>query len=373
MDIDILYLDECIRRFYKTGEEEGMQHRRHLDTLRATLADRDLSLSTRSILEAEKHALETLIDELTTKATLCFYERDTFHLLAEYRTLLSKPIKVSFMGKSDHCHGQKHGLIQTYVAILKQYYDPFNLPFVRTVTVVPHEVKRKKCPGCDQPVQCDVIENRTSICVHCGREEELFGSTSSYKDASHVNVSSKNTYERKIHFKDCMNQYQGKQNASIPDKCYEDVISQLQLHGFLIGDASTDREVRFAKVTKHHILHFLKETGWTKHYEDVNLIYHNVTGKPLDDISHLEIKLLEDFDELSNAYDRKIKFNQNQRFDRKSFINTQYVLFQLLRRHKHQCKEEDFNMLKTLDRKAFLDEVCGQLFQDLGWNFTPIF
>ena len=73
-----------------------------------------------------------------------------------------------------------------------------------------------------------------------------------------------------------------------------------------------------------------------------------------------------------DAYDKKFK-QQNFKIDRKSFINTQYTLFQLLRRHKHPCKEEDFNMLKTLDRKSFLDDICSQLFQELGWNFTPIF
>ena len=373
MDVDILNLDEALHKFYKAGEDDLPNSLRRLDRIAAALELPSLSLSTRTELEGERAALERLVDEFQTRAVLTFYERDTAQILADYRALLTRRIRVSFMGKSDHCHADRHALIAAYVGVLKQYYDPYEIPFVAGITLAPHEDKRKRCPGCDQPVAVDVIDGRTSICTHCGREEELFGSSSSYKDANRINVSSKYTYERKIHFKDCMNQYQGKQNATIPDQCYADLVQQLNMHGLLIGDEGTPREVRFAKVSKPHIFLFLKETGWTKHYEDVNLIYHNITGKRLDDISHLEAKLLEDFDELSNAYDRKIKFNQNQRIDRKSFINTQYVLFQLLRRHKHQCKEEDFNMLKTLERKAFLDEVCGQLFQELGWNFTPIF
>ncbi len=369
-DIDILQLDESVRKFYKSGEEDLTKHRLRRDRLRATLENTTLSLSTRTVLEQECLALTALIDEIESKAILCFYDRDTSSILSEYRKLLARPIKMSFMGKSEHCDGQKIGLINAFITVLKQYYGPFGLPFA-AVSLPSYEAKKKKCPSCDQPVLCDIIEGRTSICIHCGREEELFGTSSSYKDASRVNVSSKYTYERKIHFKDCMNQYQGKQNATIPDKCYEDIKSQLVFHCMLIGDESTPKEVRYAKVTKSHIFHFLKETGWTKHYEDVNLIFHNITGKKLDDISYLESKLLDDFDVLSNAYDKKYK--QSYKIERKSFINTQYVLFQLLRRHKHACREEDFNMLKTLDRKSFLDEVCSQLFQELGWNFTPIF
>ena len=57
----------------------------------------------------------------------------------------------------------------------------------------------------------------------------------------------------------------------------------------------------------------------------------------------------------------------------KNFINTQYVLFQLLRRHKYPCKRADFNILKTIDRKSFHDDVCKSLFEQLGWNFTALF
>ncbi len=370
IDVDILQLDESVRKFYKTGDDDLPKHVARFDKMKKTLDIPGLSRSTRLTLEQEIMALQSLIEELQSKAILCFYERDTAPILAEYRAILAKPIKMSFMGKSSHSDDQKHSLVNAFITVLKQYYGPFGLPFA-AISIPVFDPKKKKCPSCDQPVLCDVIEGRTSICLHCGREEELFGTSSSYKDASRVNVSSKYTYERKIHFKDCMNQYQGKQNASIPDKCYEDIHAQLIFHCLLIGDIDTPKEVRYAKVTKSHIFHFLKETGWTKHYEDVNLIYHNVTGKRLDDISHLEAKLLDDFDVLSNAYDKKYK--QSYKIERKSFINTQYVLFQLLRRHKHPCREEDFNMLKTLDRKCFLDDVCSQLFQELGWNFTPIF
>jgi len=116
---------------------------------------------------------------------------------------------------------------------------------------------------------------------------------------------------------------------------------------------------------------FLKDTVNSKHYEDVILIYFNITGKKPNDISHLEPNLLDDFDVLTNLYDKK--FKRDAKFDRKNFINTQYVLFQLLRRHKYMCKKQDFNILKTIDRKSFHDDICKELFEELGWNFTAIF
>ncbi len=38
---------------------------------------------------------------------------------------------------------------------------------------------------------------------------------------------------------------------------------------------------RFKIVTRAHILFFLKELGYTKHYEDTILIHYTLTGKDL--------------------------------------------------------------------------------------------
>ena len=113
---------------------------------------------------------------------------------------------------------------------------------------------------------------------------------------------------------------------------------------------------------------FLKDLGYSNHYENVHLMHYNFTGIKPDDISYLEDKLLNDFDSLTELYDKKFKH-----IKRKNFINTQYVLYQLLQRHKHECKKEEFIILKTIDRKFFHDEVCKELFESLGWNHTPFY
>jgi hypothetical protein len=49
------------------------------------------------------------------------------------------------------------------------------------------------------------------------------------------------------------------------------------------------------------------------------------------------------------------------------------VLYQLLRRHRHECNKEEFIILKTIDRKFFHDEICKVLFEEKGWNHNPYF
>lgn len=113
---------------------------------------------------------------------------------------------------------------------------------------------------------------------------------------------------------------------------------------------------------------FLKELGYSNHYENVHLIHYNFTLIKPDNISHLEDKLFDDFNILTELYDKRYK-----NIDRKNFINTQYVLYQLLKRHKHPCKEHDFVILKTFDRKVFHDDIIKNLFQELGWNSNTYF
>ena len=165
--------------------------------------------------------------------------------------------------------------------------------------------------------------------------------------------------------------YQGKQNSTIEANVYTGLEKQFKLHHLLVGNKNTPKEERFKKITKLHIHLFLKELGYTKHYENANLIHYNMTGKKPDDISHLEDKLLADFDILSETYHELYKNKPG--FERKNFINTQYVLYQLLRKYKHPCKKEDFTMLKTVDRKSFHDEVARNCFQAIGWSFISSF
>ena len=308
-------------------------------------------------LEEEKTRLENMI------TIQHFYTMDVSELLENQAYI---PNKISFMGKS---RKPANDISKSYIDILKKY--DIDYKELEDVTIRSHKKNKHCCENCGNEEFVVQLDQNLEVCEHCGKQEEKTYKSLSYKDISRVNMSSKYTYERRIHFKDCINQYQGKQNSSIDDKVFSDLEEQFERHGLLKGDKSVPKKIRFESVTKEHVLLFLKETNHAKYYEDIVLIYHKMTGKKVDDISHLENQLMEDFDKISNLYDKKFKFTG--KIDRKSFINTQYVLFQLLRRHKYPCKKEDFNMLKTLDRKSFHDEIVRELFECLNFNFTPIF
>lgn len=278
------------------------------------------------------------------------------------------PKKISFMEKKPEIENE---LIEGYKKILKKY----NLEhFIETTSPTSRKFnKSKSCKNssCNSKEFIHNTDYEVEICTVCGTQREVSNNQINYKDNTRVNTANKYNYERSIHFKDTINQLQGKQNSTIPLHVYQDLEKQLDIYNLLVGDKNTPKHIRYQKVTKQHIMFFLKETKHSKHYEDCFLIYHNMTGKKLDDISHLENKLLEDFNQVSMMYDKLYKFTG--KVDRKSFINSHYVLYQLLIRHKYPCDKRDFNMLKTLELKNFHDTVLANIFSHLEWSYTSSF
>lgn len=366
MDIDILEIDKQIKENFAKEAADIPTYQIALEKTRNILNSvSNLTFSTRTDLKNKIQELENKIYNIENNRILNYYILDTIALLEDYRKYIKKPRKISFLGKAETVCNVKENIENRYLEIIKKY----NYIISKPVNKSQNRKKSKCCNNCGNKKDFTLIDNHIYICEICGNQNEHIGTTTSYSDVSRVNISSKYTYERRVHFRDCINQYQGKQNSTIAEKVYRDLIHQFQLHGLV--ENNLEGKEMFKNITKDHILLFLKELGYTKHYEDVFLIHYKITGKKPDDISHLEQRLMDDFDTLSNLYDQK--FKQTKRVDRKNFINTQYVLYQLLKKYKHPCKKEDFNILKTLDRKSFHDEICIELFTDLGWNFTPFF
>jgi hypothetical protein len=183
-------------------------------------------------------------------------------------------------------------------------------------------------------------------------EEDRTCEQINFQDLSRVNTNTKYKYEKRCHFRDTINQYQGLQTKNIPDKVFEDIKTLIRLNNI-------------SKVSKEHIRQFLMETKNSKYYEDVQLIYSKLTNTPCPDISSYEKALFDDFDKLVDAF-LKIKLS------RKNFLNSHYVLRQLLRRHGFKVGEDELTNLKTPSRVREHDDIYQQCCDILGWNFVSL-
>lgn len=358
-NIDILHIDSEIRQKFENEYNKIPIYEKQLEDLEKTGNFTNLNSRIHSSLNQNIENLKKKIQKIKDKVELNYYLLETAEYIEKYKKILQTPVKIAFSGAPTSETKEKRQLIRTYLKKAEKYTNRTYF-FPKKQKIV--------CKNCNNRDDFIPQEN-VYICVQCGAEEYIICHTNSYNDVDRVNISTKYTYDRKVHFRDCINQYQGKQNCTIEQGVYDNLEKILDKHHLLQGEKGDSKEYRFAKITRGNILMFLKELGYSKHYENLILIHYNLTGKKPDDISHLENKLLQDFDLLIETYDKHFKSKVN----RVNFISTQYVLYQLLRKYRHPCNKEDFVILKTTDRKMFHDSICKELFHLLGWSFIPLY
>lgn len=389
MNLDILTVHLQIINYLQNPKQDASE-RKKLEELKQQFMETKPRLS-RNItekLQKEIGNMESHFEQMDNFSLLNFYLLFSVPLMEKYKKVCTQRVQLHFMTREDdnmkRIQKEKEKMIQEYLFLTNQLFQNFHFlkDIIHDIHSYTENVQQssKMCPTipntnlvceqCKNATYFDIFDNQ-SVCRECGIVIDQFqNNILSFKDIERVNISSKYTYDRRTHFRDCFYQFQGKQNVTIPNSLYEGITQQLFSHG-IIPENHQDlpKEMAFEKVEKEHITIFLKDSKFVKHYEDAVLIFHTLTGKAVPELSYLEEDLMNDFDVLVEQYDKKFKINT----DRKNFINTQYVLFQLLRRHKYPCRKEDFNILKTIDRKYYHDEICSELFSDLGWNFQPLF
>lgn len=382
--VDILDIDFQIKRKFTQEKENLPSLQNKLLIFKELENSPNVTYKIQNEISKVISTLEKQIEDIKNEYSYNFYILETSFILEEYKKLLKIPVKVSFFTKIKKSLERKEKLDDNDTikfkkkVLMKKYIDIASKHLVSLEEIIKFKTELNidnstfnVCSHCGNLKSFECLDGgRNKVCLECGNQLDTVEFASSYKDINRINITAKYSYEKRVHFRECMYRYQGKQSNIIKDKVYKDLIKLLMKNDLLVGDENTQKEVRFSKVNKQHIYLFLKESSNSKHYEDVNLIYTNLTGKPNDDITHLEDKLMEDFDVLCNAY--MTHFKNNKKIERKSFIHSQFVLYQLLKKNKHPCKKEDFSMLTSQDRIDFHNEIGRDLFNHLGWTFYPI-
>jgi hypothetical protein len=349
-------------------ESEKNEAREKLKVVNSIL-ERKLEFSDRVIAELKKK--QAFFQNIINSKKKFIYIARSELLLQEYKSILNQPMSPQ---NQTQLQQRKKEIVLKYINVVKSLVaEKCWLDVDINIPIHNIDVKKPLCVVCgnDDSYKFEINDYNNKICIECSAQQTILETGITYRDYNRVNIVGKFVYNRVLHFQDCIKQYQGKQNCKIPDKLYEDLDKKFKAYRLLVD--SPVNSVKYSKITKEHITLFLKELRYTKHYENVNMIYHTLTDKQIDNIDYLEPKLVEDFKQLVNLYDSLHGKDKPDELDRKNFMNVQYVLFQLLRRHTHPCKIDDFAILKTVDRKLFHDEICRNLFEKLGWNFTPTF
>lgn len=236
---------------------------------------------------------------------------------------------------------KRHQIIRDYINIARDY---INIDLVREMP------KGYKCEGCGNDIEREDEEedNGIFVCPNCNTERISVIQTPFYKDSMRVS-NIRNNYEDRENFFKVFRRYQGIQSNPPPAELYIDIDLYLQKRGLPSCEEIKQMPLIEGKRgnTSRDLMHtILSETNNSVYYEDINLICHNCWGWDLVDLSHIEDKIMKDYDLTQKIYNDLPK-------TRKSSLNSQFRLFKLLLRYQDQIsypiRSRDFRIPSTRD------------------------
>ena len=216
------------------------------------------------------------------------------------------------------------------------------------------------CKNCGKTRYEIDSKNGIIICNFCGCCERYYDYSSNsinYTDSMHIETTNQHfLYQRKNHFKEWLNQLQGKEVTIIPDTVINLVLLEIKKERITNSD----------DITSERIKKYLKKLKLNKYYEHIPNLISKITNKPpLTITKDFEEVLLELFDKIQEP------FKKHCPKDRKNFLSYSYTLHkfcQLLGREEYLIY---FPLLKSREKLFEQEKIWRGICDDLNWKFVP--
>jgi len=264
----------------------------------------------------------------------------------------------------------RHCIITGYLAVARKFIS---------LDIIHDMEPGKKCSACNLPMDSAIEDPYGNIvCPHCSNEEITIKKMQLSSDTNKIS-NSRNNYEDRENFKKAIRRFQGIQNNKPPDSLYRKLDSYFKSKSLpssaTIKALPLDNIGHKAGTSRKLMYKALAETKNSTYYEDINFILHSYWGWALPDISHLEERIMRDYDLTQTIYDEIPK-------NRKSCLNSQFRLLKHLLRYKDQItypiRIQDFKIPTTRDiiewHEETWDKICS-IARSRGhsdWNNIPI-
>ncbi len=236
------------------------------------------------------------------------------------------------------------------------------------IDIILNNTNLDKCKYCGNKLI--LITNLDGIrqCSNCDVEYRTIIQNSNDEEIS-VKINTKdNNYKDRKNFQIKIIIFQGKQDIRIPD----DLNKKLDNHFKNVNPDMIGEKIRIKQLNKYGMrgktsIRLMRETlsklGYQKYYKDVYLICRQYWGWKLNDISNLELELL-------NDYDTSQKIIEKYKGRRKSCLNVEYRLYRHLEKIGYDLDPFYFNLMSTKNSLEYHEKIWRKVCSDLKWD-TP--
>ena len=240
----------------------------------------------------------------------------------------------------------------------EEYNRYYNKCFLNINCPTTSDSSNNFCKNCSENNFEIDSKNGLIICTNCGSCKQHYDYSTNgmnYTDSTHVEtVSQPFSYQRKNHFKEWLNQLQGKEVTVIPDTVINLVLLEIKKERITNSD----------DITSVRIKKYLKKLKLNKYYEHIPNLISKITNKPpLIITKDFEEVLLELFDKIQEP------FKKHCPKDRKNFLSYSYTLHkfcQLLGKDEYLIY---FPLLKSREKLFEQEKIWRGICDDLKWKF----
>lgn len=210
------------------------------------------------------------------------------------------------------------------------------------------------CNNCNSNMTNSVSEG-LSICYTCGTTDKVnLSMTPEWNAFENYDFVKPFSYKRSNHFKEWINQIQGREGTNIP----ADIIT------LLLTEIKKERIYDKKLINYEKIKEYLKKLKLNKYYEHIPNIIHKLTGNRQLIISNdLEKTLIDMFNSIQQPFEKHCPKN------RKNFLSYSYTLykfFQILEMNEYLVY---FPLLKSREKLFEQEEIWKRICNDLEWKF----
>ena len=283
----------------------------------------------------ELEDLEKLIANVSTNQHMCRYLQKTHRVLFDYYT-------ESESGEDDTRHASRTDLLRRYKHVMG-------------VESCQSRRGRNECEGCGEPLS-SFSHGTFGVCNSCGAGQRVEADNEKADYREVLVESNYYAYKRINHLRECLNQWQGKENTFIPDEVYDSIIVELK----------KERIKNLATLTPKIMRALLRKLKLNKFYEHIPQILMKLTNRPPLKISKdIEEKLCEMFLQLQQP------FAECAPEGRKNFMSYSFTINKLTNLLGLYEIQEYFPLLKSREKLREQDRIWKAICSKLDWPFYP--
>ena len=210
------------------------------------------------------------------------------------------------------------------------------------------------CNICESNIINSVSEGLL-ICYNCGNTEKLNVSlTPEWNSFENYDFVKPFSYKRSNHFKEWLNQIQGREGTNIPNDVLDLIFTEIK------KERITDKK----SITFNKIREYLKKLKLNKYYEHIPNIIHKITGNRQLTISEdLEKTLVTMFDKIQEPFEKHCPKN------RKNFLSYSYTLYKFFQILKMNDYLIYFPLLKSREKLFEQEQIWKNICSEVGWDF----